>query len=60
MAPVAALLTAPMASSLIQCIASSLINTITGKEVKRGGKGQENGFLPLLTFIDERYIRKKV
>ena len=35
-------LIAPMASSLIQPIASSLINSITGK-------GQEGGFLRLLT-----------
>ena len=32
---------APMAASLIQPVASSFINAISGK-------GQENGFLPLL------------
>ena len=34
---------APMAASLIASMASSLINSISRK-----GKGQEDGFLPLL------------
>ena len=39
---------ASMASSFIQPVASSLINDITGKGVRRAGKGQEGGYLPLL------------
>ena len=38
---------APMTSSLIQPLTSSLITTITGKGIRRAGKGQ-GGFLPLL------------
>ena len=37
-----------MASSFIQSVAFSLINAISGKGVKRAGKGQEGGFLPLI------------
>ena len=38
-----------MASSLIKIVTSSLINAIYEKRVMRTGKGQEGGFLPLLT-----------
>ena len=48
MEPVAASLIAPLASWLIRPVASSLLNAITGKRVRRAGKGQEGGFLPLL------------
>ena len=48
MAPVAASLIASMAYSLIQTVASSSVKTITGKGVKRGGKEQEDWFLPLI------------
>ena len=48
MAPMAASLITAMASSLIQPLAFLLINAITGKGVRRAGKGQESGFLPLL------------
>ena len=41
-------LIAPMVYSLIQPLDSSLINAITGKEVRRAGKGQECGLLQLL------------
>ena len=44
----AASLIAPMASSLIQLVVSSLINATTGKGVRKEGKGQKGGFLPLL------------
>ena len=47
-APVAVALIAPIVSSLIQSVSSSLINAITGKEVRRAGKGQGGGFLLLL------------
>ena len=43
----ASLITA-MASSLIQPLAFLLINAMTGKGVRRAGKEQESGFLPLL------------
>ena len=43
----AASLIAPMASSLIQLVAS-LINATTGKGVRKEGKEQKGGFLPLL------------
>ena len=48
MAPMAASLKAPMASSLTKPVDSSLINAITGKVVMKVGKGQEEGFLPLI------------
>ena len=41
-------LIAPMPSLLIQPVPSSLINAVTGKRVRKTGKGQEGGFLPLL------------
>ena len=53
--PVAVSLIAPMASSLIQPVASSLINTLSGKGVMRAGKGEEKGFLPLLTLLSFHY-----
>ena len=53
--PMAVSLIAPMASSLIQAFASSLINTISGKGVMRARKGQEKGFLPLLTLLSFHY-----
>ena len=53
--PVAVSLIAPLASSLIQPVTSSLINTLSGKGVMRAGKGQEKGFLPLLTLLSFHY-----
>ena len=44
----AASLIAPMVPSLMQSFASSLKNAITGKGVRRTGKGQKCGFLSLL------------
>ena len=38
-----------MASSMIQPVASSLTNAISEQAVITAGKGQENGFLLLLT-----------
>ena len=49
MAPIAALLIALMVYSLIQPVAFSLINTLTGKGVRREGKGQESAICLLLT-----------
>ena len=51
MGPMAALLVTPMASSVIETVTSSLINTITGKGVWRARKGQEVGFLSLLSVL---------
>ena len=41
-------MTAPMAASLKQPVASSLINAITGRWVRKTGKGREGGILSLL------------
>ena len=38
-----------MTSSMMQLVVSSLINAITAKAVKRAGKRNKGGFLPLLT-----------
>ena len=48
-APMGASLIEPMASSLIKPVACSLINALSGKGVKRTGKGQEGIFLPLFS-----------
>ena len=49
MAPMAASLIALMVSLLIQSNVYLLINAISEKGVIRTGKGQEGGFLSLLT-----------
>ena len=49
MAPMAASLIALMVFLLIQSNVSLLINAISEKGVIRTGKGQEGGFLSLLT-----------
>ena len=51
MVPTAALLIALMTSSLMQPVASSLINALPGRGVRREGKGQESGILPLLALF---------
>ena len=48
-APMAASLIVLMVASFIQPLASSLINALSGQGVMRARKGQEGGFLPLLT-----------
>ena len=45
----AASLIAPMVSSLIQIVASSFINVISEKIAMTARKGQDGGFIPLLT-----------
>ena len=45
----AASLRAPMVSSLIQTVASSFINVISEKIAMTARKGQDGGFIPLLT-----------
>ena len=39
---------ATLANSQIAPVSSSFINAVTGKGVRRSGKRQEGGFLPLL------------
>ena len=48
MQPMAASLIASMVSLLIKPVGCSMINAITGKGVMSTGKGQEDGFLPLI------------
>ena len=45
----AASLIAPMVSSLIQTVTSSFINVISEKIAMTARKGQDGGFIPLLT-----------
>ena len=51
MVPMVPSLMAPMTSSLMQTVAFSLINAIFVRGVRRAGKGQEAGFLPLLAYL---------
>ena len=47
MAPVAASLIAPVGSFFMHPMNSSVINVITGKGVRKAGKGQQSGILLL-------------
>ena len=57
MVPIAASLMAPMAFLLIKRVASLLMNAITGKGVKRAGKGQEGALTLMIKVLGKAITR---